>query len=343
MPERMATTRDLDPNELAERVNEASRSWAPDAVVATTRPLPGGASSLTYLAELNHAPESTVVVKVAVPGVEPVRNRDVLRQARLLRALESSDEVLVPRVLFEDGGDPPDVPPLFAMTFVEGEAFEPILDDLGDDSLPPPEHLERRAHDAARVLAALHAVSPFAVGLGDEPEISLADEVDRWVQTLSSVSDEFADAATAGADRLHASRPSSVPSTVIHGDFRLGNTLCQGPTLRAVIDWEIWARSDPRIDLAWFVMSCDAAAHPSAQRTAPGMPSTDALLATYKKAGGPSVDGLDWFHALMLFKLGATSALIAKHQLKRGDPTGIGARARDAVPDMLARADAALP
>src|SRR5580698_7849392 len=38
-------------------------------------PLSGGASSLTYAGTLD---ERRVVVKVAPPGVEPVRNRDVL-------------------------------------------------------------------------------------------------------------------------------------------------------------------------------------------------------------------------------------------------------------------------
>lgn len=47
--------------------------------------LPGGTSSLTYSARTGGG--TRVVVKVAPPGLDPVRNRNVLRQARVLTAL----------------------------------------------------------------------------------------------------------------------------------------------------------------------------------------------------------------------------------------------------------------
>ena len=67
------------------------------------------------------------MVKVAPPGLPPVLNRDVLRQARVIRALHGT-AVPVPDVLWEDAGDPPDVPPLFVMAFVEGASLEPLFD-----------------------------------------------------------------------------------------------------------------------------------------------------------------------------------------------------------------------
>ena len=106
------------------------------------QPLRGGASSLTYTARARWlSPCSSgddrrrVVVKVAPAGLAPVRNRDVLRQARLLRALGPT-AVPVPEVLWEDAGDPPEVPPLFVMSFVEGTSLEPLfdLDDPGAGS-----------------------------------------------------------------------------------------------------------------------------------------------------------------------------------------------------------------
>lgn len=47
-------------------------------------PLTGGASSLTLQGTLD---DLAVVVKVAPPGLPPVGHRDVLRQARIMRAL----------------------------------------------------------------------------------------------------------------------------------------------------------------------------------------------------------------------------------------------------------------
>src|SRR5580658_1044497 len=84
------------------------------------RRLPGGASSLTYAGRVPGGDQ--VVVKVAPAGIPPLLNRDVLRQARLLRALEQT-AVPVPEVLWTDAGDPPEVPPLFVMSFVEGSSL----------------------------------------------------------------------------------------------------------------------------------------------------------------------------------------------------------------------------
>lgn len=95
--------------------------------VSALQALPGGASSLTYLGRCADRP---VVVKVAPPGVQPIAHRDVLRQARVIRSLATTP-VPVPEVLFDDPGDPPDVPPLFVMSHVDGSTSEPLFD--GDD------------------------------------------------------------------------------------------------------------------------------------------------------------------------------------------------------------------
>jgi aminoglycoside phosphotransferase (APT) family kinase protein len=120
--------------------------------VGALRPLPGGASSLTYAGVLSGG--DRVVVKVAPAGLEPVRNRDVLRQATVLRLLGPT-AVPVPEVLWTDGGDPPDVPPLFVMTFVEGVSLEPLFDLDGNDDEAV---VAARMRNAARTMGELHAV-----------------------------------------------------------------------------------------------------------------------------------------------------------------------------------------
>src|ERR1022692_601296 len=98
--------------------------------VRDIRRLAGGASSLTYKGRT--AGGGRVVVKLAPAGIPPLLNRDVLRQARVLRALMPTG-VPVPEVLWADPGDPPDVPPLFVMSFVDGSTLEPLYDLGGDD------------------------------------------------------------------------------------------------------------------------------------------------------------------------------------------------------------------
>jgi hypothetical protein len=68
--------------QLAERL--ASRD------VSALEPLPGVASSLTYVGRCADRP---VVVKVAPPGVRAIAHRDLLRQARAIRALAATPPV----------------------------------------------------------------------------------------------------------------------------------------------------------------------------------------------------------------------------------------------------------
>src|ERR1700728_2031662 len=83
-----------------------------EATVDPIKPLQGGTSSITYWTTLTgrDGAAEKVVVKVAPAGLEPTRNRDVLRQARVLEALRDT-EVPVPRVLGQHPGEGLDFPP----------------------------------------------------------------------------------------------------------------------------------------------------------------------------------------------------------------------------------------
>src|SRR5262249_14499159 len=141
-------------------------------------PLTGGASSLTFGGTRGG---QKVVVKVAPPGVEPVAHRDVLRQARIIKALATT-RVPVPEVLWEDEGDPPQTPPLFVMSHVEGDCAEPLFDGGAASG-----ELRERYRDACRTMAALHTLAPAALGLDGEPVVDPVAEVHRWCDTLQTV------------------------------------------------------------------------------------------------------------------------------------------------------------
>lgn len=317
--------------ELTQRVAAATAAWTPGSAIGVLEKLKGGRSSLTFSAPVTGGPpeHERIVVKVAPAGLPPVRNRDVLRQARLLRALEDAPGVRVPRVLFEDHGMPPEIPPFFAMSFAEGECFEPTLDHA--DVLPSPEEIDARARTCARMMAALHAVRPEEVGLGEEPEVDLVEEVERWVRAFATVDQDMKPGADECAELLRKAMPTAVPSTLVHGDFRVGNTLCAGKDVNAIVDWEIWARSDPRVDVAWFLLSSNAR-HPSAIRQDTGMPSDDDLLAEYRSAGGATTDELQWFKAHALFKVASVTALLVKNARKRGEAEAFSPTH---IPDMI--------
>ncbi|MDQ0382677.1 phosphotransferase family protein [Amycolatopsis thermophila] len=323
-----------DPDDV---LNRTARALGGD--VTGLRELKGGRSSLTYSAAWGG---KTVVVKVAPGGLAPVRNRDVLRQARLLSALGPVEGVAVPEVYGQDAGDPPNVPPLFVMEFVPGESYEPRHVDIPDTDRPAAEIVRARAAAAAEMLACLHAADPQSLGLGDAPG-TLAGELGRWRAAFESCTlEEKAARLEAECFRLlSATIPDAARPSVLHGDWRLGNMQCVGAEIRAVIDWEIWSVGDPRLDLAWMRLMSDPG-HPTI--LAPQAPSLDPdeLQAVYEKASGAAVPDLPWFDALARYKQASASALLVKNAQKRGDDGPAIDKSRRGVPSLLAVAHAQL-
>ena len=326
--------------QLRDRVGQRVTQWRPRAQVLDVAPLTGGTSSLTFLAELTGvAPEETpVVLKVAPPGLAPLRNRDVLRQARLQKAVQGAYRALAPDVLFSDPGDPPGIPPFMAMNLVPGECVEPVLSD--DADRPPAQQVRARYFDAMRVLALLHRIVPAEAGLGDEPAVGLADEVDRWTRAFATLPAELAGDYQRAAKALRASLPAALPPAVNHGDYRLGNTLCAGTRVNAVIDWEIWSVGDPRIDLAWLTFFTDDAGHPAvAPGTVAGTPTGREIVRAYENTIGASVPDLGWFDALTRYKEAGVTGLLLKRAHKLGRPLKPSmARMRPELPRLVQEA-----
>ena len=307
--------------QLLDRVGRRVTGWRPGARVLDISPLTGGTSSLTFLVELDGvAPgETPVVLKVAPPGLPPLRNRDVLRQARLQRAVQGNHRPLAPDVLFSDPGEPPDVPPFMAMNLIAGECVEPVLCEAA--GRPAPAQVKARFFDAVEVLAQLHGIVPAQVGLAGEPVVGLAGEVDRWTRAFATLPREMAGDYERAAKALLGRLPAPLPPAVNHGDYRLGNTLCDGDRVNAVIDWEIWSLGDPRVDLSWLTYFTDDAGHLAvAPGTVAGTPAARELVLAYETALGRPVPDLGWFDALTRYKEAATTGLLLKRALKLGRP-----------------------
>lgn len=295
-------------------------------------PLTGGASSLTYAGRLDGR---QVVVKVAPAGIAPTGHRDVLRQSRLIRALAGST-VPVPEVLWEDPGDPPQDPPLFVMSMLPGSSVEPLfdLDGTGQDLTD----VSERFRSAVSTMAQLHSVHLTAVGLGAEPVITAAAEVERWCRTLETVDPTLApgwrEAGAALLDRV----PAPLGPAVVHGDFRLGNLLAVANRITGVIDWEIWSVGDPRVDVGWFLINSDPQTYQRATPYAGKTPALDELVAVYQAAVEFPVPDLGWFQALACFKSVATWSLIVKHNRRRPHPDIDLEAMSKVLPHLLSRA-----
>jgi aminoglycoside phosphotransferase (APT) family kinase protein len=306
---------------LLRRATTAVRRHTPGASVSGLEPLQGGVSSLTFTTLLSapSQPDRPTVLKVAPPGVAPVLHRDVLRQSNLLKRLEGIPGLAVPKVYFEDAGDPP----FFGMELAPGDCYEPKTDVALDP--PSPGVVAARAHAAARMLARMHALNLADIGLADEPLESLSDKVERWGRLLSTVDTDIIVGHEDVHRRLMASLPTALPATLLHGDYRLGNMLFERDRLSAIIDWEIWSVGDPRIDLGWLLMHTHPAHRFRLQNdanleSASGMPSPETLLESYLEVRQTVVPDLDWFEAYSYYMVVATVSVFVKRNRRKLEP-----------------------
>jgi aminoglycoside phosphotransferase (APT) family kinase protein len=110
---------------------------------------------------------------------------------------------------------------------------------------------------------------------------------------------------------LSANLPSSPPATVVHGDYRLGNTMfADGAPARlvAIFDWEMATIGDPLADLGYMMVHWTQPGDQigkfnlQAVTTREGFPTREELIERYEERSGRSMRALSWYVTLALWK-----------------------------------------
>lgn len=277
----------------------------------------GGKSNLTY--RVGSDAGTVVLRRPPLSSVLPTAH-DMVREHTVITALGPTD-VPVPRTLH-----------LCTDTGVLGAPFYLMEDVAGhvvrDD--PPPGVLADEAErvavtdDLVRVLAALHAVDPAAVGLEGfgRPSGYLERQLRRWGAQWEATRVADDGGLDALVVRLRDGLPESPATTVVHGDYRLDNAVVapDAPRVAAVLDWEMSTLGDPLADLGLLCVYWqqadddpalrDALVVPSATRL-PGFPRREQVVARYAGATGRDVATLPWYLGFGFFKLAVVCAGIA--------------------------------
>jgi aminoglycoside phosphotransferase (APT) family kinase protein len=87
---------------------------------------------------------------------------------------------------------------------------------------------------------------------------------------------------------LGARMPAQRETTVVHGDYRMGNVIVDETGLRAVLDWELAHLGDPIEDLGWFCVR--AWRFGNDHRPAGGLCDRERFVKAYERARGTTVD-----------------------------------------------------
>jgi aminoglycoside phosphotransferase (APT) family kinase protein len=274
--------------------------------VTATRIGDGGGSNFTFL--LTRGADRFVLRRPPRPPLPPSAH-DMVREARLQTAVRAAGFERLAEIVAVCDDDSVLGVPFYVMRFLDGHVVTTTL----------PTGLETEASrralgfDLVDTLVEIHAADVARPELaafarpGSYPE----RQVQRFTQLWSFNRTRDLPAVDEVGRRLAATVPDPLPSTVVHGDYRLGNMMVSAVApvrIAAVLDWEMGAIGDPRADVGYLAATySEPGGRPSALGTSPvtalpGFPSRAELVERYTAASGRELEGLAWFEALALWK-----------------------------------------
>lgn len=230
---------------------------------------------------------------------------DVGREHRIVSALQGSS-VPVPPVVGLCADTEVIGAPFYVMGFVEGR----VLHDASAAAELPVSDRQRLGGEAVDVLARLHRTDPEAVGLGDlgRKEAYLARQLRRWGKQWEATRTHEIPDMEESACLLSERMPEQAGATIVHGDFRLGNTIVAGGTIRALLDWELCTLGDPLADLGYLLNSWPDPGEPGAESSpsgAGGFRPRSFLIERYAETTGRDVSRIDYYRAFQHWRLAA--------------------------------------
>jgi len=198
----------------------------------------------------------------------------------------------------------------------------------------------RLTGQVAQALARIHAIPVQGV-----PDLPPSDPFRRPLEFLDAIGEARPVLELAGR-WLEAGRPQPTATTVVHGDYRLGNFLVGADGLRGVLDWELAHAGDPAEDVGWL------SAPPwrfGGSGDVGGFGRLDEFLAAYAAAGGAAIDPMTvrWWQVYATLKWAVICALQASVHLsgvvRSVELAAIGRRVCESEWDLLGLMGVRLP
>ncbi len=265
----------------------------------------GGRSNLTYF--VGDDAHEWVLRRPPLGHVLPTAH-DMAREYKVLAGLAPTSVPVPQPLAFCDDNDVNDAP-FYVMEQVDGQILR-----------TPTELAALSADDARRcsealvdVLVDIHAVDYNAVGLSEfgHPDGYLERQVRRWGEQWERSKTRELPAIDELARRLRAALPESPPPTIVHGDYRLDNTMLAPDDpgrIAAVLDWEMATLGDPLSDVGLFLLYWardeNALEGVGAEiDTTRGFMTRDEIVERYAKQSGRDLSSLDFYEILASYKL----------------------------------------
>ncbi len=270
-------------------------------------PIGEGHSNVTYLIERDG---SEMVLRRPPRPPLPPSAHDVVREARLLSAL-CGTAARVPAVLAVCKEQDTIGAPFYVMERIAGE---PIVASI-PPALDTPAQRRLIGEELIEALVEIHSVDWRAAGLEDFGKPT--GYLQRQLRRFGGLWDLNKTREIPTVERLGCwlaeNLPESGAATIVHGDYRLGNTIFADAApahLAAVLDWEMATIGDPLADLGYLCMMWTDAedpeqglrAHLGNVTRAEGFMTRAELIGRYEELSGRSMSDIRWYTTLALWK-----------------------------------------
>lgn len=232
-----------------DRLSDYLQGVLPGHGAATIEQIPGGLSNPTYF--LNFGGERYVLRKQP-PGKLLPSAHAIDREFKVITALKDTDIPVPAAPHYCDDADIIGTP-FYVMERLDGRVFH----DNGLPDVSPTQRTE--IFDAMNAtLAALHKVDIDKVGLRDFGKTGgyFARQISRWSSQYEKGKTREIDEIPELANWLQSNIPTDDETTIVHGDYRLGNLIFH-PTkseIIGVLDWELSTLGHPMSDLGYNLM-----------------------------------------------------------------------------------------
>jgi aminoglycoside phosphotransferase (APT) family kinase protein len=286
-------------------------AWFADHVPGVEPPLTftliaGGRSNLTF--KVTDAAGRAWALRRPPTGHILPTAHDMGREHRIIHALSSHTDVPVATPIGLCTDESVNGAPFYVMDFVDGL----ILRDEATARRLTPEQRRLAGEDLVDVLVRIHAADVDAVGLGDlgRRDGYIERQLKRWYgQYEKSKMGEDKPLVDEMYERLRLAIPEQQGSTIVHGDYRLDNTMLgHDGRVAAVLDWEICTLGDPLADVGllqvyWTDPDDPFAALLGSPTTLDGFPRRAEIAERYAQASGRDLSQLGFYVAFGYWKL----------------------------------------
>ncbi len=275
---------------------------------ARLRQFQGGQSNPTYLIETD---TEKFVLRKKPPGALLPSAHQIDREYRIQKAL--AGRIPVARMDHYCTDTAVIGTEFYVMEFLQGRVFSDVM----MSELTPAERGQIQAH-LFETIGKLHAVDFADLGLSDygKPSHYIARQIDRWKRQYEASMTEELPAMNALIAWLSQNIPPEQTTSIVHGDFRLGNMMVHPtePRIIAVLDWELSTLGHPLADLAYccmpYHMPLNAgpayAGYAGTDLAAHGLrPEAEVLELYCKQTGRAGIDNWNFYVGFSLFRSAA--------------------------------------